>query len=96
MSIQRKNHSSAFKAKVALEAVQGYYTLNEIATRNGIHPQSVKQWKSRLVGGATELFEEPGKKGNSNQEGLTNELYQQIGQLQMELTWLKKKSVLFR
>ena len=56
MKRQRKKHSGAFKAKVALEAVKGERTLNELAAQFEIHPTQVVQWKQRLVTGASDLF----------------------------------------
>ena len=56
MKQQRKKHSGAFKAKVALEAVRAERTLNELAGHFEIHPTQVVQWKQRLVAGASDLF----------------------------------------
>ena len=56
MKRQRQKHSGAFKAKVALEAVKGERTLNELAGHFEIHPTQVVQWKQRLVLGADDLF----------------------------------------
>ena len=74
-----------------MEAVRGERTLNELAGQFELHPTQVVQWKKRLVEGATELFN-----GHADREGvqaaaLRDRLYQQIGQLKVELDWLKKK-----
>lgn len=56
MSKSRRNHSPAFKAKVALEAVRGEQTIHELAAKHQVHPTQVQQWKQALVERAAELF----------------------------------------
>ncbi|PPK77654.1 transposase [Methylobacter tundripaludum] len=89
---KRKIFTGAQKAKVALEAVKGTKTLNEIAQEYGIHPNQVSQWKKELLENAGSLFE--GKRGPKpiNAESNPDRLYAKIGQLNRELDWLKKKS----
>ena len=88
---QRRTHSPEFKARVAMEAISGRKTLQEIAADHAIHPIQVSQWKKQLLEGSSELFTR-GKKIQSKEEGQAKEaeLFQQIGKLQMELEWLKK------
>ena len=86
---KRRTHSPEFKAKVAMEAISGRRTIQEIASEHSIHPIQVSQWKRQLLENASELFGR-GKR-NKDKEA---ELFQQIGKLQMELEWLKKKSQL--
>jgi putative transposase len=88
---KRRTHSPEFKARVAMEAISGRKTIQEIAADHSIHPIQVSQWKRQLLDGASELFIR-GKKANDKGEGLAKEaeLFQQIGRLQMELEWLKK------
>ena len=92
---QRRTHSPEFKARVAMEAISGRKTLQEIAADHSIHPIQVRQWKKQLLEGSSELFTR-GKKSQSKDECQAKEaeLFQQIGKLQMELEWLKKKSKL--
>ncbi len=92
---KRRTHSPASKARVAMEAISGRKTLQEIAADHSIHPIQVSQWKKQLLEGSSELFTR-GKKTQSMDEGQTKEaeLFQRIGKLQMELGWLKKKSQL--
>ena len=90
---KRRTHSPEFKAKVAMEAITGRKTIQEIASDNAIHPIQVSQWKKQLLDGASELFSK-GQKSKGKDDGQAKEaqLFQQIGRLQMELEWLKKKS----
>ena len=89
---KRKIFTSAEKAKVALAAVKGIKTINEIAQEHGVHPTQVNQWKKELLDNVGSLFE--GKRGPKpvNAENALDRLYAKIGQLNMELEWLKKKS----
>lgn len=91
MKQQRKQHSGGFKAKVAMEAVRGERTLNELASQFEVHPTQVMQWKKRLLEGASELFAGRAPKGAGMEALLVERLYQQIGQMKVELDWLKKK-----
>ena len=92
MERQRKQYTAAFKAKVALEAVKGQRTVQELASNYGIHPNQITNWKKQLVAEAAEIFTRSGVHGNEAVEQEKAELYQQIGKLQVELDWLKKKS----
>lgn len=89
---KRKIFSGLQKAKVALGAIKGNKTVNEIAQEYGVHPTQVGQWKKELLKNAGSLFE--GKRGPKpvNAQDDPDRLYARIGQLNMELEWLKKKS----
>jgi len=91
MQKKRTRHSQEFKAKVAIEALKEQKTINEIASQYQIHPNQVTRWKSELVEGAGKVFEDKRTKKQDDKPG-EDKLYQQIGQLQVELDWLKKKS----
>ena len=91
MKKQRKQHSGGFKAKVALEALKGQRTLNELAGQFELHPTQVVEWKKRLMEGATELFNGRTERDAAQESALRDRLYQEIGQLKVELDWLKKK-----
>ena len=91
MSTMRTKHPPAFKAKVALDAVRDDKTSAELAGLYQVHPGVIRNWKSILVKGAPELFDGKGHP-DKDQEKLIEELYRQIGQLKVELDWLKKKS----
>jgi len=88
---KRRTHSPEFKARVAMEAISGRKTIQEIAADHAVHPIQVSQWKRQLLDGASELFTR-GKKTKDKEEGQAKEaeLFQQIGRLQIELEWLKR------
>jgi transposase-like protein len=88
----RKNHDAAFKAKVALEALKGDKTMAELSSEYGVHPNQIRQWRQKLVDELPGLFSDRRQKNDKEAEEITAELYRQIGQLKVELDWLKKKS----
>lgn len=92
MKNKRRNHSAAFKAKVALEAVKGEKTIAELASQYEVHPTQIIQWKKQLLESLPDVFNNSPQKDRQKQDELTEHLYQQIGQLKVELDWLKKKS----
>jgi putative transposase len=93
MARPRKSYSAAFKVKVALAALKGDSTANELAAQHGIHPTLVSNWKKALLDGAESLFAEPAGKPAARAADQPDpaELFEQIGRLKMELEWLKKK-----
>jgi transposase-like protein len=95
MTSKRRLHSGAFKAKVALEAMKGEQTLNEIAQSCQIHPVQVAQWKKILQEGAPKLFEREGKKSDQEHQAKEDEFLRELGRLQMEVNFLKKKLKIF-
>jgi len=92
MKTQRNRYSADFKAKLALEVIKGNRTLNEIASEAQVHPNLLMQWKRQLLESLPTVFADKRIKDNKEQEALTDQLYQQIGQLKVELDFLKKKS----
>ena len=92
MKNKRRNHSAQFKVKVALAAAKGQKTIAELSQEYKVHSTQIVQWKKQLMDSLPEIFSVRRKKEQQEQELLTNELYQQIGQLKVELDWLKKKS----
>lgn len=89
---QRKHHTAEFKARVALEAIKGQQTLNELAGTYGVHPVQVAQWKKQALVGLPEVFASRRAKLEQEAEALQARLYQEIGQLKVELDWLKRKT----
>jgi putative transposase len=86
----RKNHSASFKAKVALEAVKMEKTIAQLSSDFGVHPNQIAQWRRRLLDEIPDIFSRKRKKKETDAETLQSELYRQIGQLKVELDWLKK------
>jgi transposase-like protein len=92
MSKERRKFSPEFKAQVALEALRGVETIHAIAAKYEVHPVLVSNWKKELQQNMHEVF---AKKRDANTEDTQKRearLYQKIGQLEVELDWLKKKS----
>src|SRR4029453_6949617 len=90
MSTQRKQYSAEFKARVALEALKGLKTVNGLASTYGVHPTQSAHWKHRLQKEMSEIFSVRRDKRERDQEALHAQLYQKIGQLKVELDWVKK------
>jgi transposase-like protein len=91
MAGKRKQHSAAFKAQVALAAVRGDKTVNELASQYGVHPTLIHAWKKQLLAGADQVFSNGHQAASADAEAAKAELFEQIGRLKMELEWLKKK-----
>jgi len=90
MGRKRKVYSDAFKATVALAAVKGDRTLSELASHFEVHATLVQAWRKQLVANAASIFG-GGKLADPAAEAKQSELFEQLGRLQMELAWLKKK-----
>lgn len=89
---KRKSYSKELKARVALDAIKGQKTVGELATEYAIHTNQISQWKRNLLDGASELFARGRDRGDEAHEAEKDRLYQQIGKLQVEVEWLKKKA----
>ena len=87
----RKKHSAGFKAQVALEAIREQKTLNELAGEYKLHPNMISKWKKELLEKASTAFSAGSGKEDREREATEDALYQQIGKLQVQLDWLKKK-----
>lgn len=93
----KKTRDAAFKARVAFEAATGQKTIAAITSEYGVHPNQIGQWKKKLLEelpwkNCQWLFSDKRLQRDKGQEELKAELYRQIGQLKVELEWLKKKS----
>lgn len=88
---KRNRYSGVYKARVAIEAIRGDKTLAELSEQYQIHPNQITNWKSKLVHDASHVFEDKRQK-KKDRDVQVDELYRQIGQLKVELDWLKKKS----
>src|SRR3954451_13610630 len=93
MAAKRKVHTAGFKAQVALAALKGDKTINELAGHYGVHPTLIHGWKKQLLSGAESVFGSPAQAqaASADAEARQAELFEQIGRLKMELEWLKKK-----
>lgn len=93
MPKKRRTFSAEFKAKVGLEALKGIEPIHAIAQRHEVHPVQVSQWKKEVSARLPEVFAKPSAQARDEEdrERKEKELYARIGQLQMELDWLKKK-----
>jgi len=89
MSKKKRNHSAAFKAKVALDAIKGDKTLSELASQYSLHPTQIQQWKKKLLEGSKDIFGSS-EKERKNNESEVKELHAKIGQLTMERDFLAK------
>jgi transposase-like protein len=87
-----RKFEAAFKARVALEAIKGHKTMPELSSSFGVHGTQIANWKKQALVEFPRLFSEPRTAHNGADEALVAMLYQQIGQLKVELDWLKKKS----
>jgi transposase len=88
MKPNRRKHTPAFKAKVAMEAIKGEQTIPELSSRFEVHPSQIHKWKKALMEGAAGIFgdDQPQKKKDGSV--LISQLYQQIGQLKVERDFL--------
>lgn len=92
MEQMRKKYPPSFKAKVALEAIKEQKTSAELASLYQVHPGQIRNWKGVVLKGLVDLFSDRRKGKEQDNENLIAELYRQIGQLKVDLDWLKKKS----
>ena len=94
MGRKRRQFSNQFKFTVALEAVKGLKTINQIAGENNVHPNQVSTWKRQLLTEGPSVFGNGSMRELEAQAARETELFEQIGRLKMELEWLKKKATL--
>ena len=92
MSKTRKNHSAAFKSKVALEAIKGELTLSEIATKHSVHQTQITKWKKQALDGLSEIFSDKVKKTAISNESQIKDLHAKIGQLLVAKDFLLRAS----
>ena len=88
----RKRYDSRFKAQVVLEAIRNQRTMAEIASEYGVHANQITKWKRRVLDELPGIFTNKRERDQRDNEALQAELYRQIGQLKVELDWLKKKA----
>jgi transposase-like protein len=88
----KKNHPPSRKAKVAVEAIQGHKTASQIAQTYGVHPTQVGFWKKQALAGLPDVFSNGREQLQQQADTEKGELYKQIGQLKVELDFLKKRA----
>jgi transposase len=88
----RKSHPPSLKAKVAVEAIKAHKTTAQIAQMFGVHPTQVGGWKKQALAGLPEIFGNGHEHLRQQADAEKDELYKQIGQLKVELDFLKKRA----
>jgi len=88
---QRRKHPGQFKARVAVEAIAGHKTVNEISGEYGVHASQIHKWKKQALEHLPEVLDDSRRIRRDAHEAVESRLYQQIGQLTMEVEYLKKK-----
>ena len=89
--MQRKRYSKAFKAQVAIAAIKGQKTANELASAYEIPVSQINDWKKQALAALPEVFGQRQHRAAEEREAERDRLYQQIGKLQVEVAWLKIK-----
>lgn len=87
----RRVHPPAFKAKVALEAIKEQKTIGELSSIYGVHSTQITKWKKKALDFIQQIFSDKLQQQQKSEDELIQELYKQIGKLQVERDWLKKK-----
>ena len=88
----RRSYPPTLKAKVAIEAIRGQKTIAELGQLYSVSPALVTNWKRQALDGLVTVFAQPHSRDGAAGETEKEQLYQQIGQLKVELDWLKKRS----
>jgi transposase-like protein len=91
MATTRKHYSPRFKARVALEAIRGEKTLNQLASQFQVHPIQIGQWRKTALAQMADLFADGRKRRGQDGDVEKDALYEEMGRLKVELDWLKKK-----
>lgn len=91
----RKTYTAQDKAKIVLETLKEKMTVSQITAKYGAHSTQIGNWKKQGVQGLVDIFSGQKKQRDHDKTELIDELYKQIGQLKVELDWMKKKADLF-
>ena len=91
----RKKHSKELKASIALDAIRGQKTMSELASEYGVHANQISRWRKQLLEAAPDIFTRGKDKEAEKNEVERNHLYKKVGQLQIEVDWLKKRQVIW-
>ncbi len=93
--MRRKKHSKELKARIALDAIKGQKTMSELALEYGVHANQISRWKKQLLDAAPDAFNWGKDKEAEKKEVERDRLYKKVGQLQIEVDWLKKRQVIW-
>ena len=95
---KRRKFSSKFKTKVVLEALSERSTVQELARKHEVHPNQIVKWKAQFLENAEGIFDKEKKNGDekSELEKERKQLYEKVGQLQIEVDFFKKKNLMQR
>lgn len=91
MSKNKRNHTAAFKAKVALATIKEKLTQNQITSEYEVHSTQIKRWRDQALEAITDCFSKKREREQVDQSELVENLYTEIGRIQTQLNWLKKK-----
>ena len=86
----RRRFSADFKARVALDALRGDKTIQEIATKHKVHPNQVSAWKRQAMDGLEEVFSNGADRAGQDHEAEVHDLHAKIGQLTVERDFLAR------
>lgn len=92
MTQKRRQFTAAFKSRVARAALREDKTLAQLASEYGVHPNQITEWKRQILEAMPDVFSRKRKKQQQDNQQLIDRLYQQIGELQVDVNWMKKKS----
>lgn len=87
---KKKSYTAEFKARVALDALRGDLTINEISTKYKVHATQINRWKQDALSSIKSSFSGKQQRREQNDQQLVDDLYRQIGQLKCENDFLKK------
>jgi len=91
MGKPKRKHSNSFKAEVGLAALMEEETLGKLSSKYGVHPTQIRRWRDEVKAGLPEIFNKGKDQESLDKDTLIERLYSQVGQLTMDLNWLKKK-----
>ena len=86
----RKSYPPNFKAKAAIEAIKAEKTMSELSSKYEVNRIMIQRWKNEAIASLPGMFSSKSAKDRAKEEKLVEELYRQIGQLNVENDWLKK------
>jgi len=95
MRREKRTLTGAFKAKVALEALQEKKTIAQLAAEYELHANQISAWKKQLLEQSSQVFEKPVIEKDDSKDKEIEKLYNKVGKLSVENDWLKKKSEQF-